>query len=65
MTSDFVVQSNAPSTEASANGPLRINSGFYRVRSTPLVIAAMEDIVGHAASSELYVGLFRNGFHTF
>ena len=31
MESDFVVQSNAPSSEAAANGKLRINSGFYRI----------------------------------
>lgn len=42
MESDFVVQSNAPSTEADANGPLRINSGFYRIRSTAIAIAALE-----------------------
>eukprot|EP00041_Stephanoeca_diplocostata_P009918 m.156830 g.156830 ORF g.156830 m.156830 type:complete len:742 (+) comp17950_c0_seq8:272-2497(+) len=53
MASDFVVQSNAPSTEAVANGPLRINSGFYRIRSSPIAIAALEAIVVHAASSRL------------
>eukprot|EP00045_Choanoeca_perplexa_P012107 m.130774 g.130774 ORF g.130774 m.130774 type:complete len:716 (+) comp15888_c0_seq4:182-2329(+) len=54
MSSDFVVQSNAPYPEEQvANGPLRINSGFYRVRSTPLTIVAMEQIVAHAASSRL------------
>ena len=53
MESDFVVQSNAPSKEPDANGPLRINSGFYRVRSNPATIAAMEQIVMHAASSRL------------
>ena len=53
MESDFVVQSNAPSKEAVANGPLRINSGFYRVRSTPKTIVAMEQIVLHAAASPL------------
>jgi hypothetical protein len=29
IESDFVVQSNAPSTEEVSNGKLRINSGFY------------------------------------
>ena len=53
MQSDFVVQSNAPSTEADANGPLRINSGFYRVRSSRQTVAAMEQIVLHAAASTL------------
>eukprot|EP00053_Salpingoeca_punica_P009097 m.81418 g.81418 ORF g.81418 m.81418 type:complete len:764 (-) comp14876_c0_seq3:854-3145(-) len=54
MKSDFVVQSNAPwPQEQAANGPLRINSGFYRVRSTPGTIAAMESIVAHAATSKL------------
>ena len=53
MESDFVVQSNAPSKEADANGALRINSGFYRVRSNPSTIAAMEQIVMHAAASRL------------
>ncbi|EGD73448.1 hypothetical protein PTSG_05152 [Salpingoeca rosetta] len=54
MESDFVVQSNAPfPDERVANGPLRINSGFYRVRSTPVTIAAMQQIVAHAASSTM------------
>ena len=54
MRSDFVVQSNAPwPDEEAANGPLRINSGFYRVRSTPTTVAAMESIVAHAATSTL------------
>eukprot|EP00730_Choanoeca_flexa_P013016 TRINITY_DN4884_c0_g1_i1.p1 TRINITY_DN4884_c0_g1~~TRINITY_DN4884_c0_g1_i1.p1 ORF type:complete len:412 (+),score=79.74 TRINITY_DN4884_c0_g1_i1:3-1238(+) len=54
MESDFVVQSNAPFPEEQvANGPLRINSGFYRVRSTPTTIVAMEQIVAHAAASRL------------
>eukprot|EP00049_Salpingoeca_infusionum_P015209 m.292234 g.292234 ORF g.292234 m.292234 type:complete len:734 (-) comp15837_c0_seq5:572-2773(-) len=54
MESDFVVQSNAPyPEEALPNGPLRINSGFYRVRSTPLTIDAMEKIVSHAAASSM------------
>ena len=53
MKSDFVVQSNAPSTEPDANGPLRINSGFYRVRSSPETVAAVEQIVLHAAASTL------------
>jgi len=53
MPSDFVVQSNAPSTEQAENGPLRINSGFYRVRSTPLTIAAYSAIVQHAAETTL------------
>lgn len=50
---DFVVQSNAPPDERAANGPLRINSGFYRVRSRPLATAAMEQVVLHAAESKL------------
>ena len=54
MPSDLVVQSNAPwPDEPSANGPLRINSGFYRVRSTPATLAAFEAIVGHARSSSM------------
>ncbi len=54
MSSDLVVQSNAPwPDEPAANGPLRINSGFYRVRSTPLTIAAFEAIVNHARSSSM------------
>ena len=53
MPSDFVVQSNAPSDEAVANGPLRINSGFYRVRSNPVTVRAMEEIVAHAQTSKL------------
>eukprot|EP00052_Salpingoeca_macrocollata_P017587 m.143482 g.143482 ORF g.143482 m.143482 type:complete len:775 (-) comp20434_c0_seq2:60-2384(-) len=54
MPSDFVVQSNAPwPEEARANGPLRINSGFYRVRSTPVTVKAMQSIVAHAATSRL------------
>eukprot|EP00043_Microstomoeca_roanoka_P014979 m.149237 g.149237 ORF g.149237 m.149237 type:complete len:754 (-) comp16155_c1_seq1:177-2438(-) len=54
MASDFAVQSNAPwPAEKVANGPLRINSGFYRVRSTPVTIAAMQQIVAHAASSTM------------
>lgn len=42
MESDFVIQSNAPSSEVDANGPLRINSGFYRIRSSPIAIAGLE-----------------------
>lgn len=54
MSSDLVVQSNAPwPDEQAANGPLRINSGFYRARSTPLTLAAFEAIVAHARSSSL------------
>eukprot|EP00040_Diaphanoeca_grandis_P002741 m.22583 g.22583 ORF g.22583 m.22583 type:complete len:761 (+) comp13861_c0_seq1:146-2428(+) len=53
MPSDFVVQSNAPSAEAEANGPLRINSGFYRVRSSPLTIAVYAMIVKHASETKL------------
>mmetsp|Transcript_21205 Transcript_21205/g.55302 ORF Transcript_21205/g.55302 Transcript_21205/m.55302 type:complete len:734 (+) Transcript_21205:388-2589(+) len=53
MESDFVVQSNAPATEAAANGPLRINSGFYRIRSSPIAIAGLEAVVHHAANSRL------------
>ncbi len=53
MESDFVVQSNAPlPLEEESNGSLRINSGFYRVRSTPVAIAAMKDIVAHAYKSK-------------
>jgi hypothetical protein len=52
LKSDFVIQSNAPyPDEAASNGPLRINSGFYRVRSTPVTIAAMNEIVEHASKS--------------
>jgi hypothetical protein len=53
MGPDLVVQSNAPSNEPAANGPLRINSGFYRARATPVVVAAFEAIVAHAAASSL------------
>eukprot|EP00055_Hartaetosiga_balthica_P011981 m.56418 g.56418 ORF g.56418 m.56418 type:complete len:724 (-) comp7798_c0_seq3:3104-5275(-) len=54
MESDFVVQSNAPfPEEKAANGPLRINSGFYRVRSTPVTLAAMEEIIAHAEGSTM------------
>lgn len=53
MPSDFVVQSNAPwPEESAANGELRINSGFYRIRSNELTIAALETIVHHAAISK-------------
>lgn len=63
-----MVQSNAPfPEEPAANGPLRINSGlyharalpchvnvgFYRVRSNPATIFAMEEIVTHAATSTM------------
>lgn len=51
MESDFVVQSNAPRPEEeAANGPLRINSGFYRVRATPIGIAAMQQVTRLTAS---------------
>lgn len=30
--------------EHAANGPLRINSGFYRLRSTPIAIEALEKV---------------------
>ncbi len=54
MPSDLVLQSNAPwPDETAANGPLRINSGFYRARATPLVIAAFEAIVAHARRSSM------------
>ena len=53
MESDFVVQSNAPSSEDAANGKLRINSGFYRIRSSPIAISALEAIVQHASESHL------------
>jgi hypothetical protein len=49
---DFVIQSNAPwPKEQAANGTFRIRSGFYWVRSTPIVIEAMSEIVEHAAQS--------------
>eukprot|EP00056_Hartaetosiga_gracilis_P003090 m.59689 g.59689 ORF g.59689 m.59689 type:complete len:737 (-) comp11328_c0_seq1:26-2236(-) len=54
MESDFVVQSNAPlPEEKDANGPLRINSGFYRVRSKPSTIVAMKEIISHAKASTM------------
>lgn len=54
MPSDLVVQSNAPwPQELADNGSLRINSGFYRVRSTPLTIDAFTNIVISANRSRL------------
>jgi len=54
MESDLVVQSNAPyPQELADNGPLRINSGFYRARSTPLTIDAFANIVASAQASRL------------
>jgi hypothetical protein len=54
MKSDIVVQSNAPwPEELAANGPLRINSGFYRVRSNPKTILAFDAIVAHAQNSSM------------
>lgn len=54
MPSDLVVQSNAPwPDEQAANGPLRINSGFYRARATPVTIAAFDAIVAHARASHM------------
>ena len=51
---DFVIQSNAPwPKEQAANGAFRINSGFYRVRSNPIVIGATSEIVEHAAQTLL------------
>ena len=53
LKSDFVVQSNAPfPEEAESNGPLRINSGFYRVRATTVTLAALNEIVSHASASD-------------
>jgi len=53
MPADIVVQSNAPTGEAAANGALRINSGLYRVRSTPASVEALRAIVEHARASRL------------
>eukprot|EP01135_Chromosphaera_perkinsii_P002154 Nk52_evm88s217 gene=Nk52_evmTU88s217 len=49
---DIVIQSNAPPAEKERNGYLRINSGFYLVKSNPRTIAAFQAIVEHAAKSE-------------
>ena len=49
---DIVVQSNAPlPEETAANGDMRINSGFYRVRSSSATISAFAAIVNHAMTS--------------
>ena len=50
---DIAIQSNAPLTEKQTNGLLRINSGFYLVRSGPRSEKAFAAIVDHARRSEL------------
>ena len=49
---DIVIQSNAPPEEKARNGPERINSGFYLVKSNQRTIAAFQAIVDHAAASD-------------
>jgi hypothetical protein len=49
----LLVQSNEPNHTSPANGPRRINSGFYYAAATPATITALEAITEHALKSRL------------